>query len=459
MSKLDEPFERAEVLDKPGIVGARWWHQGLAEAPKDASRRSAIMLALGAVGLAGVAAAIAVAADGCSDEETEVQRKRALDMQRTFGWSFGAAQESVTFDGESKKPFDQGALARMSTDLRPADDALRAYYVPSLFESPHATPTVVAQGDPAPVTPLVNVLRPIFTPAMDRAYRSGKALASLLLAARTDSGLRRDILVIVDLDGPESVAFAAGAAEAFEPVFTFDNWPHPRGVVKAHLTLAAAAYYQPLFARSYPGPRATMFVLDRQRLSAYSDDATQFDNRYVARLPSTLLLTQRGVRHVLYVVPTEADTIESADLNEQLVGYQLDGLGVRMLAASVFAPDPAEAKPAGATEEWPPHYYGGRAATHGWFWVDYPWEPPRPPVPAPVEPSTPRPGKGYTPTTRPTPFSSSNPFAVGDPAAPRPLPENFGTVPVVVALGTGAILGAALSRSGSWNRASGGYGG
>ncbi|WP_437819877.1 hypothetical protein [Sorangium sp. So ce1078] len=452
MSRPDEPFERAEVLDKPGIVGARWWHKGLAEAPKDASRRNAIMVALGAVGLAGFAAAIAVVGEGCSDDDHEVQRKRALDMQRTFGWSFGAAQEGVTFDGESKKPFDQAAIARMATDLRPADEAMRAYYVPALFESPYAVPTLVAQGDPAPITPLGNVLRPIFTPAMERAYRSGKALASLLLAARTSSGLRRDIAVIVDLDGPESVAFAAGAAEAFDPVFTFDNWPHPRGVVKAHLTLAAAAYYQPLFARAHPGPRATMFVLDRQRLAPYSDDATQFDNRHVARLPSADALWERGVRHVLYVVPTEADTTESDDLNDDLVAYKARQLRVGMMAASVFAPDLTEAKPADATEDWPPYYYGGTAASHGWFWLDYPWGPP--PRPAPVEPSVRRPGKSYAPAPRATPFSSSS--AAG--GAP-PAPDGFGTVPVVVALGTGVILGAALSRSGSWNRASGGYGG
>ncbi|WP_437728362.1 hypothetical protein [Sorangium sp. So ce861] len=452
MSRPNEPFERDEALDKPGIVGARWWHKGLAEAPKDASRRSAILVALGAVGLAGFAAAIAVAADGCSEDDHEVQRKRALDMQRTFGWSFGAAQESVTFDGESKKPFDQAAVARMAAELRPADEAMRAYYVPALFESPSAAPTLVAQGDPAPITPLGRVLRPIFTPAMDRAYRSGKALASLLLAARTAGGLRRDIAVIVDLDGPESVAFAAGAAEAFDPVFTFDNWPHPRGVVKAHQTLAAAAYYQPLFARPHPGPRATMFVLDRQRLSPYSDDAAQFDNRHVARLPSADTLWERGVRYVLYVVPTEADTTETDDLNDDLVAYRMRQLHVAMMAASVFAPDPAEARPANAAEDWPPHYYGGSAASHGWFWVDYPWG--VPPRPAPVEPAVRRPGKGYVPMVRATPFSSGG-AAGGTP----PVPDGFGTVPVVVALGTGAILGAALSRSGSWNRASGGYGG
>ncbi|KYF97675.1 hypothetical protein BE20_37775 [Sorangium cellulosum] len=452
MSRPNEPFERDEVLDKPGIVGARWWHKGLAEAPKDASRRNAILVALGAVGLAGFAAAIAVAGEGCSEDDHEVQRKRALDMQRTFGWSFGAAQESVTFDGESKKPFDQAAISRMATELRPADEAMRAYYVPALFESPSAVPTLVAQGDPAPITPLGSVLRPILTPAMERAYRSGKALASLLLAARTAGGLRRDIAVIVDLDGPESVAFAAGAAEAFDPVFTFDNWPHPRGVVKAHQTLAAAAYYQPLFARPHPGPRATMFVLDRQRLSPYSDDAAQFDNRHVARLPSADTLWDRGVRYVLYVVPTEADTTETDDLNDDLVAYRMRQLRVAMMAASVFAPDPAEARPATATEDWPPHYYGGSAASHGWFWVDYPWG--APPRPAPVEPAVRRPGKGYVPMVRATPFSSGG-AAGGTP----PVPDGFGTVPVVVALGTGAILGAALSRSGSWNRASGGYGG
>ncbi|MGK3994290.1 hypothetical protein [Sorangium sp. So ce1024] len=451
MSKLDEPFERAEVVDNPGIVGARWWHKGLVDAPKDASRRSAIMTALGVIGLSGVGMALSMIGDGCSDDDTEIQRKRALDMQRSFGWSFGAAQESVTFDGESKKPFDRAALARMATELRPADESLRAYYVPSLFESPSAVPTLVAKGDPAPVTPLGTVLRPIFTPAMDRAYRSGKALSSLLLAARTASGLRRDIAVIVDLDGPESVAFAAGAAEAFEPVFTFDNWPHPRGVVRAHLTLAAAAYYQPLFARAQPGPRATMFVLDRQRLSPYSDDATQFDNRYVARLPAADALWARGVRHVLYVVPTEAVTTESDDLNDDLVACASRHIDVGMLAASVFAADPAEPRPANATEEWPPHYYGGRAATHGWFWMDYPWGPP--PRPAPVEPAVQRPGKRYTPRLRATPFSG------GTVSGAQSVPQTFGTVPVVVAIGTGAILGAALSRSGSWNRASGGYGG
>ncbi|AUX42567.1 hypothetical protein SOCE26_040000 [Sorangium cellulosum] len=452
MSKLDEPFERADLVNKPGILGARWWHEGLAEAPKDVSRRRAIAIALGAAGVAGLGVMFAAAADGCSGDDHEVQRKRALDLQRDFGWSFGAAAESVTFNGESTAPFDRAALARMASDLRPGDEALRVYYAPALFEAPSAQPRLVAEEDRTPITPLRDVLRPIFTPAMDRAYRSGKALASLFLGAAADS-VRRDILVVVDLDGPEAVAFAAGAAAAFDPVFVFDNWPHPRGVVKSHLTLAAAAYYQPLFARPSERRRAPMIVLDRQRLSDYTDDATQFDNRYVAKMPSAAALSELGVRHVLYVAPTASDTLESADLNEDFVSYQGRMIDVKMLAATVFAPDLAIPKPAGDTGDWPAHYYGGAAASHGWFWVDYPWEPPPPPRPPPVEPAVQRPGKRYVPALRATPFSSAT---LG---APRPMPPGFGTVPVLVALGTGVVLGAALGRSGSWNRASGGYGG
>jgi hypothetical protein len=46
----------------------------------------------------------------------------------------------------------------------------------------------------------------------------------------------------------------------------------------------------------------------------------------------------------------------------------------------------------------------------------------------------------------------------GAPAS-RPHPADFATVPVAIAIGTGLILGARYSRSGSWNRTSGGSGG
>ena len=36
-----EPFKREEFLDKPGIVGARWWHEGLVHADP-VGRRTAL---------------------------------------------------------------------------------------------------------------------------------------------------------------------------------------------------------------------------------------------------------------------------------------------------------------------------------------------------------------------------------------------------------------------------------
>jgi hypothetical protein len=45
-------------------------------------------------------------------------------------------------------------------------------------------------------------------------------------------------------------------------------------------------------------------------------------------------------------------------------------------------------------------------------------------------------------------------MGLGAPSSTRPRPSGFGTVPVVVAIATGVILGAKLFRNGSWNRAS-----
>ena len=150
------------------------------------------------------------------------------------------------------------------------------------------------------------------------------------------------IAVIVDLLGPESVAFAAGCAGTLDPVILFDNWPHPRGVVLSHLTLAACAYYQPLFAKARAALLAAktsappIFLLDRARLTSYSDDSKQFDNRYVARVPSVSQLSKLGISRTLYVTPTDAD-LELDDLNDDFVYTARQGAQLRAVAATSFA--------------------------------------------------------------------------------------------------------------------------
>ena len=450
-----EPFQREEFLDKPGIIGARWWQHSLATAPDPISRRKALQgFLIGGGVLASLGIVLAVAgASSSSSSDFRTEAKNALDMQKQFGWSFGATTESLTFDGQSKQPFDRSALARLPDDLRPTRPDHVPWYVPTLFQSPSAIPTARAREEAVPPVPLKDALMPIFTPAMDAAYRRGKAVASLF----QDAGAAA--MIVVDLPGPEAVAFAAGAASVLDPVFAIDNWPHPRGVVPAHLTLAAAAYYQPLFARhAAPAGAPAMIVLDRRRLSPYTDDATQFDNRHVVRLPGAAQLKALGIAHVLYVAPTGTDK-ELDDLNDDFVLYGRAGLDVRLCGADAFGPDPAEgapATPSSAEVSTPPYYYGHSAGSHFWFWHDYPWVKRSPSRGAePVAPAMVMMGLAYTPQPRATPFSS------GGGSSSRPRPVGFGTVPVVVSIATGAILGAKILRSGSWNRVgdSGGWGG
>lgn len=440
-NSAEPPFQRTDLLDKPGIVGAKWWQEGLATHDPVARRAALVAIAVMGVGILGVGGLLAaVASSGPSEPDTTTTLFGALDMQRKYGWSFGASGEPLTFDGQSQQPFDKSATDRMVTDFSPAQARLKRFSSPTLFQSPAAMPTSVPEGDPTQAAPLRDALRPIFTPAMDRAYRSGKALASLF------DGVHPETTIVVDLPGPEAIAFAAGLAGTFDPCFAFENWPHPRGVVQSHLALAAAAYYQPLFARTMasrkqPGP--AVLVLDRGRLSSYTDDASQFDNRYAAKLPTAAALKELGAKRVLYVVPTGSEVVELDDLNEQLAAYVAGGLDVKAIAVTDFGPDtrpPAPGStPKPASPDDPIYYYGSSAATHQSFWPLYRWGPaPRDQIVA----SNVSTGLIYTPRTRSTAFSSAA------------VPTGFGLVPVVILVGTGAILGAKLSRSGSWNRAS-----
>jgi hypothetical protein len=438
------PFQRDVVVDKPGIVGARWWQRSLAEAKDTTGRRNALRTMLLVGGGVSAAGLMLAAVGAVAESDTQTAARNALEMQKQFGWSFGAVTESVTFDGESTLPFDRAALATLADDLRPSRAELLPYYVPTLFQSPTALPVAVPAEETGTVVPLKDALRPIYSSSMDAAYRRGKALASLF------SGVPAGVCVVVDLPGPEAVAFAAGAASVFDPVFGFDNWPHPRGVVPAHLTLAAAAFFQPLFAKHTSGRGAPpMFVLDRRRLNAYSDESTQFDNRHVAKLPGAAALRAMGVKRVLCVVPSETDALELDDLNDDFVSDKAAGLDVKLVAANAFSPSPSDP---GKPGEGPPYYYGGSADTHPWFWRDYPWGGTTPP--SARDPGLVAPGKSYVPAPRTSAYSSGLPGG----STQKPKPANFGTVPVIIAAAGGAILGAKLSRSGSWNRSSGGSG-
>lgn len=444
MSDPNAPFQRDEQLDEPGITGARWWQTSLERQTTTASapgRRDALRLLLVGTGMVAGVAALAVGVKSCLADDTEAQPRAALQMQRTYGWAFGAATEALVFDGKSTQPFDRTKLSTLQADTSPVRSSLERLSIHTIFESPDARPTQAAEGDPQTFVPLADVLVPVHTPAMDAAYARGAALGELFAGAKPDP----DVTVIVDLPGPEAVAFAAGASQGLDPVLLFDNWPHPRGVVPAHLTLGALAYYQPRFALTKRSRRPSlnaMLVLDRNRLRPYTDESTQFDNRYFAKLPSAAAMKQL-VKRVLYVT-ADATSFELDDVNDDLVAYGREGIDVRMVAATDFqlARDPAAADPTLP----PSARFGGTKESNEGFWLIYPWSDPA---------SSAKPSAGtvasWKPKARTTSFSTA-----GGVKSP---PPNFGTVPVMVALGTGVVLGAKLSRSGSWTRSSGGWGG
>jgi hypothetical protein len=118
---------------------------------------------------------------------------------------------------------------------------------------------------------------------------------------------------------------------------------------------------------------------------------------------------------------------------------------IRIVPATAFELDPtATPSPgvdAGSSTSSGPFYYGGSKTTHPTFWTH--WS-------APASGLSTNDVQTHTPTPRATSFSSGAP--VTSSTSPRPRPTGFGTVPVAIAVGTGVILGAKLSRSGSWNR-------
>jgi hypothetical protein len=330
-SETDQnPFRRKVMTRQPGLIGAQWWNEGLSAMSDPVSRRKALQ-ALAVFGGAVAVGGFVLAASSGEDEYLELHD--ALQMQRERGWNFGATNDTLTFSGQTKVPLKPQELNALATELTPKQDALKPFSQATLFQS-------VSGGS------LALALRPIFTPEMDTAFKQGQALAALF-AEQPEATLATAVLV--DLPGPESIAFATALAERFEPVFTFDNWPHPVGVVPAHLTLAAAAYYQPTLRglankRTLPAP--PVFVLDRLRLAPYDDQEREFDNRYMARMPSAEQLRKLGIQHVLYVAPGgKGQSQELDDLNEDFVAWRTAGLDVKLVAAKDFQPEPTTAPP------------------------------------------------------------------------------------------------------------------
>jgi hypothetical protein len=346
-----------------------------------------------------------LAVSGCAEmlEQAPVNDEpSALDQQEQQGWNVGGEGRPLVFAGAQQNdmtgtPAWRDAMSTLAPRLTPVGERWAPYANPALFQSIES----LRNAD------LRAAIWPIYTPEMALAYRRGQALLPLL----TENGAcRNDVAVVLDLPGPQAVAVAAALANCLDPVFIFGNWPHPLGVVPAHLTLAAALYFLPAFDHGRPlrsANNAPVFVLDRQRLAPYTDEAGLFDNRYQVGLPAPDELKDAGILHVLYVTPDERVTMDSDDVNPDLVAANEAGVDVKLLALSDFSerplPDWPVPPPDGDDGCGPPAplaaaagagpgaaalYFGGSPATQRCFTFWYGWRsssgPLRHPVAAPA---------------------------------------------------------------------------
>ena len=216
----------------------------------------------------------------CDDDDVDSESD-TLELQRKEGWNVGSQDKTLTF--RDKQNADSTGSTDWKTYTKP-DVLLKAwqpvsnnakwqpYYVPTLIQA-------LSQDT------LRSVITPICTPAMREAYSRGLGMREVLKTSENPAA----VMIISDIPGPESVAFAAAMADVAEPVISFDNFPHPLGVVPSHETLAALIYYAKEVsekAAKRPQNPATMMVVDANRLAKYVDADSQFDNRYMAKMPT-----------------------------------------------------------------------------------------------------------------------------------------------------------------------------
>jgi hypothetical protein len=113
---------------------------------------------------------------------------------------------------------------------------------------------------------------------------------------------------VLDVPGPACVEAAVWlTAAGCQPVCTFDNWPHPKGVLQAELVLAELLRWAPVMAslRSRLRPDSPpLWICDNQRFGHRVGTPGDFDNRYYlddSILPGPALLRSHGIRRVVYV--------------------------------------------------------------------------------------------------------------------------------------------------------------
>jgi hypothetical protein len=436
-------------------TGASWWREMLNR--REANKRIA---KLGATAALLATAGITVVGCGDDEEDGEIVEKDALETQKSMGWNAGATEQQLKFRSPSGTDSQKGL--NWSSYLEPSA-LMQAYQPKNSSWQPYVVPTLV-QSLSQPT--LRSQMQPFYSNSMGEAYSRGLGMKEILTGTK-DPG---KVIVVTDLPGPEAVAFGAALADVADVILTFDNWPHPNGVVPSHETLGALLYYADEVKEK--GAKRTdkapaVVILDSNRLAAYSDDSDKFDNRYVAKIPTAENLQSLKVNSVLYAVPDDKQNAELDDINEDFVTYKEKGINVAMMPLTNFQPPTAAVQDSlakartntnrtgGAYHS--TYYYGGHPMYSPWFFAAYPmfissyaYGGLRGSGPSSIR------NVNYTPTSRPTVFSSRT-VGTGRSGVGKQRPTGFGRVSTRTSSSGRTYVGSRSSvgssgRSGSFGR-------
>jgi hypothetical protein len=334
---------------------------------------------------------------GCKSEKESAAD--SLKLQQEHGWNVGAKESRLLFLNTVEQDASGATDWRAYTDptrliaaWQPHSESWQSFFTPTLMQ---------ALKDES----LRMQMRIILNNDMREAFARGETMRRDLLS-QVDKGT--ETFFIADLPGPAVVAFGAGMAGWADLIPSFENWPHPNGVVRSHEVLAALLYYATYIQEQktqLSGSAPGLLLLDSQRLAPYTDDGSQFDNRYVATVPSAAALQQRGVKNIVYIMPSREQKHESDDLNDDFVAYKDAKLKVVLLPLSDFqkvAQEVTKTAPDGTTQKVTEtrYYYGGGLESHLGFLLLYSFLAPRPMLYYPPPMGYPY-GYGYPPSYPP----------------------------------------------------------
>lgn len=367
---LSDPFFSATFFDAPGLLAIRFSRTASSRpaATFAAYRRpdtpSGISLGSVAkvVGVGLVIACVGVpwlrgnAAAGTSSggKPPVISSPSARDSAESSSWANG--------------------LERLADDLSPARADLKPWMVRTLLDVPRE----LARSGGATGSATGGWLQPRYSPADRAAFGQRQRLARTLEAIGAD----RQMAVILDLPGPTAIAVATALARRFDPVFTFENLPHPAGVVPSAQTLAAAVYWRPQLVAAREARKASaaagtageslppVFVLEGDRLATYANEVERFDNRSQVRLPEADGLRALGVTRVLYVRQRRGEVAEADDLNLAFTALAAGGIDVKHLALDGLDESEAQVEKGSALS---PTTSTSTSNSTAWFWQRYGW--------------------------------------------------------------------------------------